>query len=206
MGQYAYAEGGAGAEFAVRKQQLIDTLTECYSRDVLTVEEYERRVEKAHAAKNAADLDAVAEGLPIAGRQDQSAARANHGEADPRYHAPREAQSGSLPTVFCLLGGQTMRGSRLSKGAQVFCMLGGATLDFRGTPLPPGETKVEVFAMMGGVEVFVPPGVAVHTNMIPILGGVDINKNVKQEPYPGEPYITISGVAVMGGVDVKARN
>ena len=47
MGQYAYAEGGAGAEFAVRKQKLIDSLTDFYSRDILTVEEYERRVEKA---------------------------------------------------------------------------------------------------------------------------------------------------------------
>jgi len=204
MNEYAYARRPEGADFAVRKQKIIDSLTDSYARDAIDADEYERRVGKAQEAGTIEDLEAVLAGLPA------GASGVKDGQTGGTAYSDNSRNSGYAEaihpeTAFCLMSGRNMSGNRLSKGAQVFALMGGVNMDFRNTRLPPGETKVEVFAMMGGVEIIVPPGLAVNSSLIAIMGGTDIKRNVKTEPYPGEPYLTISGLVLMGGVDVKAK-
>ncbi len=82
-------------------------------------------------------------------------------------------------------------------------LMGGAGLDFREARFPPGETEVTVLALMGGVEIIVPPGLAVRTRGACLMGGFDALDQASADPSPDAPRLTINGFACMGGVEVK---
>jgi len=83
--------------------------------------------------------------------------------------------------------------------------MGGVLLDFRQAQLPPGETVVHAFALMGGVSIVVPPELEVTTNGVGIMGGFDHLGHMPASVVPNGPRLRIDGVAVMGGVDVQVR-
>jgi hypothetical protein len=87
--------------------------------------------------------------------------------------------------------------------------MGGVELDFREAVLQPGVTEIHAFAFWGGVEVLVPPHVRLECSGIGIMGGFDGGTNVGSRAAdigdPLTPIIRVTGVAVMGGVEVSVR-
>jgi predicted membrane protein len=51
--------------------------------------------------------------------------------------------------------------------------MGGSELDFREAVMGPGVTELQIFAVCGGVEVVVPPGLNVESHGIAIMGGFE---------------------------------
>ena len=78
-------------------------------------------------------------------------------------------------------------------------------LDFRDAQLGPGVTNVYVLAMMGGVEIIVPPGLRVESNGIGIMGGFEHSGPRVDVSSGSGPILRISGVAIMGGVEIKEK-
>jgi hypothetical protein len=205
-------KGFTPAEFAARKRYAIDLITENYSHDLLPVDEYEKRVERAQTARSVEELEALTSDLPATRLESSSdggtAFPGSTAAKNPRYRPDLNLSfgEGTIPHV-CILSGRDMSGEQLAAKRQAFVnIMGGTKLDFRNTRLEPGETKIEVFCFMGGLDIIVPPGLAVRSRVVPIMGGVDLKRNVKRDPYPGEPYLTIEGFCLMGGVDVKSRD
>jgi hypothetical protein len=81
--------------------------------------------------------------------------------------------------------------------------MGGAGLDFREARFAPGVTEVHILAIMGGVEVIVPPGITVETTGLGIMGGFDGHSQTVPSDDPSAPVLRIRGLAVMGGIEVK---
>jgi hypothetical protein len=88
----------------------------------------------------------------------------------------------------------------------VIAFCGGAELDFREAVLPPGVTELKIFAMWGGVEVIVPPGLNVECHGVGIMGGFEHVPETSLPVNPGAPTLRVTGVALMGGVDVTVRH
>jgi hypothetical protein len=86
---------------------------------------------------------------------------------------------------------------------QATAICGGVELDLREAPLPAGTVDVEVTAVFGGVQIMVPPNLAVEIRGSAILGGFDQMDRAPPAPDPNPPVLRIHGTAVMGGV--KAR-
>jgi hypothetical protein len=85
-------------------------------------------------------------------------------------------------------------------------LMGGAMLDFRQVRLPRGTTDIQVLAWMGGVEIIVPPGVAVSCDGTGIMGGFEhVESGDGRARDPNAPLLRIRGVAVMGGVEITER-
>ena len=84
-------------------------------------------------------------------------------------------------------------------------VMGGMTLDFREALLPPGETDVWIFAVMGGAEIIVPPGLNVESDGVAIMGGWEHMEDSVVSSDPDAPVLRIRGVAIMGGVEVTIR-
>ena len=194
---------GRGASLSER-ERTIETLCEAFANDELEVEEFERRVEVAHGAKSMEELRRLLAGLS---RSDLPARSCD----EPRPAPPRPPTQPS-PHVrqwsfsVGILGGASRRGSwtpgrrNLAVG-----LLGGCLLDLRDAVMPPGVTEVFAIAVMGGVEIIVPPGLRVETSGLGIMGGFDHRQDA---PYPTDldaPVLRVSGIALMGGVDVKVR-
>ena len=88
-------------------------------------------------------------------------------------------------------------------------IMGGAELDFREAVFQPGVTEVHAFAFWGGVEILVPPHVRLESTGIGIMGGFDSGSEAGDEAAeagdPLAPVLRITGVALMGGVEISVR-
>ena len=99
--------------------------------------------------------------------------------------------------------------SQAWKGGEVTVLFGGAQLDLRDA-LPQQEgANLEITAVFGGVQVFVPRSWVVDVKGTPILGSVDDHTVVSsatdegQDPSPLLPRLTIRATAIFGGIDIK---
>jgi hypothetical protein len=197
---------GARAPIQHTRQVTIDALCEHFANDTLSIEEFERRVDSAHAATSSQELKALLEDLP--GR---AAVPAVRGASTP---APRHGTELASPSqvkeseyVVAVFGGSGRSGRwRPARHNYAVAVFGGAELDFREAILPPGVTELKVYTVFGGVEVIVPPGLNVESRGIALMGGFE---HVSDEPTSLDadaPTLRITGVALMAGVDVNVRH
>lgn len=102
---------------------------------------------------------------------------------------------------FALMSGAESRNtSKDYTGGKATAIMGGVNIDLRNAVIKKNAT-LEVFALMGGVEVRVPRGWVVRSQAIAFLGGVE-NK-ADDSTKSGAPVLTIVGNVVMGGVEIK---
>lgn len=114
-------------------------------------------------------------------------------------------------SVFAVLGG-TKRASndKPFRGGEMTAVMGGTQLDLRQATIAPGaEAVINVFAIMGGHEVWVPPAWTVVSDVMPVLGSVEDKRlpPVDGTPHPpneAAPRLVLRGVVVMGGLTIKS--
>lgn len=107
--------------------------------------------------------------------------------------------------AVAVMSGVTRRSvSQDFRGGDVVAFMGGASIDLRGAQIASGEARLEVFAMWGGIDVFVPEGWLVDNRAFPLMGGVDDHT---ERPTTGDaPRLVIRGFILMGGMDIKHGN
>jgi len=186
------------------RQVTIDALCEHFANDVMSVEEFERRVDAAHAAASTEDLRKLLLDLPGANLP------AVAGSATPAvpgrdYSMTTRDQVKERSFAVAVLGG-TRRAGRWSPARtnHAIAVMGGAEIDFREAVMGPGVTELRIFALWGGVEVIVPPGMNVESHGIGIMGGFEHAPDMP--PDPNAPTLRVTGLALMGGVDITVRH
>jgi hypothetical protein len=191
------SEGQSPVPLAARRQQVIDSLARHFASDVLTMEEFERRIDIAHRATDLVALQALVSDLPTGA----SLPVQPRAEGRPTPAVVRGAQQ----YVVSVMGGVARRG-RWTPAARVnvFAMMGGVELDFRDAQLADGITEVRIFCAMGGVEIVIPPGIDVDANGIALLGGFESEASERASVGSG-PTLRIRGLVIMGGVDIDVR-
>jgi predicted membrane protein len=90
--------------------------------------------------------------------------------------------------------------SSLFRRADVTAVMGGVQLDFRQAAIN-GEAVVDVFVVMGGVEIKVPPDWIVSNQAIAIMGGAS---DKSTGPSDSRHRLILRGFILMGGVEVKS--
>lgn len=63
---------------------------------------------------------------------------------------------------------------------------------------------INCIAVMGGIEITVPPGVEVDVRGIGFMGAFD-HREGPGVPEPGAPRVVVTGLALMGGVEVRVK-
>jgi hypothetical protein len=183
-----------------RRDETVQLLCEHYAQDRLELSDFESRLDQAHRASSLAELDALLSDLPVPAPRTPAAepARSVHTSLGISIRATR--------TLLAFMGGVERRGRwKPARKNIVVAIWGGALLDFREVDLPPGETEVFVFAMMGGAEIIVPPGLAVDASGIAIMGGFE-HASAHSTADSSAPVLRINGVAIMGGVEIIVRH
>ncbi|HEY3353239.1 MAG TPA: hypothetical protein VGQ83_08335 [Polyangia bacterium] len=178
------------------RERTIARLTELFAHDELDLEEFERRVTLAHTAGTLVEVEAVMDGL---------APGAQAGTSSSRALVPAAAVEPSQ-RVLAVLGGVNREGAWTpARRIKVRAVLGGVVLDFREANLAPGVIDVEVATTLGGVEIIVPPWLAVQTEGSAVLGGFDHVSRSAPRPDPEAPLLRVHGLAFLGGVAVRMR-
>ena len=189
------------------RQVTIDALCEHFANDVMSVEEFERRVDVAHKASTTDEIKALLRDLP--GGDLPAVQQAQVPAAMPMQEFGVTAAAHVKETAFVVacLGGASRKGRWApARKNYAVAVMGGTQLDFREAVFGPGVTEVQVFAIWGGVEIIVPPGLHVESRGIAIMGGFDHMGDTVQPGGMEGPTLRISGLALMGGVDVTVRH
>ncbi len=199
------SQGGAPLGRPVRptvaeRDAFIGRLGDAFANGVLDVEEFERRVTLAHQADSRGDLDALVVDLPRPSRATEPAPPTPVRDLVP----PREVKASA--TVFTAMGGVERKGPwTVPRTLNVLTVMGGASLDFREARLPEGDVEIRVAAFMGGVEIIVPPTLAVESNGAAIMGGFEHVDRAPAAVEPGATVLRVSGITMMGGVHIETR-
>ena len=108
-------------------------------------------------------------------------------------------------SMLAVLGGSNRRvASQAFQRAEITAFMGGGKLDLLDATMAPGGAVVDVFAVMGGFEILVPPTWNVDVEVTPFMGGFD-DKTIQPPASASGPRLRIRGFVMMGGLDVKNR-
>jgi hypothetical protein len=189
-----------------RREQVIALLSDAFARDLLDVDEFERRLGLAHRAEAFVELAPLVQDLEPA-KDDKPAPPlpAPTAALVPRTASPSRVRDKQL--IVAVMGGAMRKGGWTpARKLRVFTVMGGAELDFRDAAFAPGVTEVHVLAFMGGVQVIVPPNLAVEMDGIAIMGGFDQSDRAPAHDLdPDRPLLRVTGFAMMGGVSIETR-
>ncbi len=194
-----------------RRDAAIEALSKGFAEDHLELEEFEERVERAIRAKSEPELAALLSDLPAAPLpaprpQAMAPAPAPREVARPRVRPPAGELDERRQYIVAVMSGAKRAGHwEPSRQLFAYAFWGGAELDFREAALSPGVTTLTAVAIMGGVDIIVPPGVAVDVEGFAFMGGVDQVHERALDDDPDAPRIRIQGFALMGGVAVTVR-
>lgn len=110
----------------------------------------------------------------------------------------------SRTNIIAVMSGIDRQNSSLDfSGGDVTVFMGGGELDLRQAQVASGEAVIQIFAMWGGYGFRVPPDWNVVLEIVPLLGGVT-DLRTQHERREGAPTLTLKGVVIMGGIELKS--
>lgn len=181
---------------AEEREVVAQELSLHFAADHLSMDELEDRLSLVYGAPTSAQLHGLVADLPMLDRH-----------ALDSGNTPMLAPSALVPNrgvVIALLGGAERKGSWLvPRELKVWAFLGGVEIDLRDAKFAPGVTEIDVTAFMGGVQITVPRGVRVETIGAAVMGGFESTAGDATALDPAQPVLRVTGLAIMGGVDVK---
>ena len=181
-------------EHAERERaKVIDALTEHFAQDRLSLEELEQRLDRVYAATTSSALTEVLSGLPALSQPTAVA---------PAPSALPAREKGKEKTLFAFMSGVSRKGPwPVPPTVNAIAIMGGIELDLRFAQLTAPVTEIQIFALMGGVEIIIPPGVRVESEGFAFMGA--FGNDVGDPGTPNAPVVRLTGFAMMGGVEVR---
>lgn len=113
------------------------------------------------------------------------------------------ATSGSSVLSELALTGGVKKNVRVPdfRGGYITVVMGGVELDLRQYAMGASPAYLDVVALLGGIELKIPPEWTVEGGILPFMGGFE-NKSQALVDSNTAPRLVLRGYAVMGGVSV----
>lgn len=123
-------------------------------------------------------------------------------EVDPEKWEKENIVNEDILDYFTILSGiKNANYSKNFKGGKLTALLAGIELDLRDAQIANDTAIISATAILGGVEIIVPPDWNVEVKARPVLGGVE-NKT-KYNRDENAPTLKIDGLAILGGIEIK---
>ncbi|GAA0284376.1 DUF1707 domain-containing protein [Streptomyces polychromogenes] len=184
------------------RERVVDRLRDAVAEGRLDMEEFEERLEAAYKSRTYAELEPLTRDLPA---PDAAPAPPASAPATSSWQSRIGGTAASSTAVAIMSGFQ--RKGRWTVPAQfnAVAFWGGGELDLREADFAAREVVITCVAIMGGIEITVPPGVEVDVRGIGVMGGFDPGRSPGNRPEPGAPRVIVNGLAFWGGVAVKVK-
>ena len=155
----------------------------------LTLDELEDRSGRALTAKTRGELATLTSDLPREAGQ-------------PGAQSPVPAGKKPVRWMVAIMGGSQRRGRFRTVGSiNAVAIMGGDEIDLREAEIEGGELTLNLFALMGGSNIYVPDSVDVEVGGFSIMGGHE-EVGSERTPRPGAPVIRIRVYTLMGGASI----
>lgn len=189
------------------REHVIEQLSTGYSRDFLSEEEFEQRLETATGADRHAELRSLIVDLPLAGSPNPPAVPSDSSVAADgleRFAVNRGEVPGESTLVAIFSCADRKGVWSPPRTLNVLAVFGGSDIDLREAHFPPGGITIKAFAMFGGVDIIVPEGTNVEVSGAGIFGAFEAGRR-KSPAIPGAPAVRVEGAAIFGGVEVRFK-
>ncbi|KGE71864.1 DUF1707 SHOCT-like domain-containing protein [Spirochaeta lutea] len=199
------------------RDQIIDHLSNCFARDLLTAEDFELRVERAHQASTLDQLAGLIEDLPtLPGSPRFAAPSGSHSRfpsgdyAEGRGEGSPGPYRGGFPgdlepeTTYAIFSEQKLAGNWLRRNsAAATVALGSMVMDLRDVTLGP-YTEIQLTAFMGEITIILPDyPVLVESSVSTILAEFK-RKGMGRAP-DNAPLLKLKGYAVLSQITLKQK-
>lgn len=163
--------------------------------------EYERRVELAYRADSTEALrDLTRDLTPLVPAPMTAPAPLSA----PAVAGVSTGLATRAKNFVALMSGVVRRGTwTVPARMRAIACMGGIGLDLREAILTAQVTDIYVFALMGGVEIIVPPNVRLESDGFAIMGGFEDQLKEPASGDPNLPLVRVHGLAIMGGVEAR---
>lgn len=104
------------------------------------------------------------------------------------------------PEYSAIFSGNRINVTDQFTGANLNAVFGGLVLDLRDAIIS-GDVEITATAIFGGIDIYIPRGVQVKINNVPIFGGVS-DKTARMAD-PNATKIYLNSTCVFGGIDIK---
>jgi hypothetical protein len=179
------------------REKVIGALQDHFAHDALDVDEFERRVTLAHTSESREAILALLDDLPALAEAP--------GRAPKTALVPAEEVRPSQ-TLRAIMSSTERRGPWVvPRQVRVRATMSSTVLDFREARLPAGPVDIDLRAIMSSAEIIVPPGLAVETEGVAIMGTFEHVDRAPAHPDPGAPLLRVRGFAFMSSVEIKMR-
>ena len=86
-------------------------------------------------------------------------------------------------------------------GGNINTTFGGVVLDLRKTSLPEGDTYLDISALFGGVELYVPEGWLIDNRLQAVLGGIEDRRRFNDTDHSRK--LILQGSIIFGGCEIS---
>jgi len=184
------------------RQRVADALGQAYADGRLTLQEHTDRVNATWAAKTVGDLEPMLADLaPAMPGVPGGVVMPAPGPAAVPYSGARLQP---LRLVQLFSGNRRDGDWAVPDRIEAYVLFGGSHLDMRQAAFTALDVQVQLAVAFGGVDIFVPAGVAVVDETASIFGGVDMKGMTP--PTPGAPVVHLRGFVLFGGVNVRGAD
>jgi hypothetical protein len=184
------------------RERVAERLRDAVAEGRLDMAEFEERLEAAYTSRTYAELEPLTRDLPATG---STAPVPTAGPVSSGAWAERVGGGGTSSWAVAIMSGFQRRGQwTVPARFTSFAFWGGGEIDLREARFSEREIVIRCIAIMGGMNVIVPPGVEVDVRGIGIMGGFD-HSGAGEPGEPGAPRVIVTGFAFWGGVGVERK-
>ncbi|MFE2287367.1 DUF1707 domain-containing protein [Streptomyces sp. NPDC059443] len=195
------------------RDRVVERLRDAVAEGRLDMDEFEERLEATYKSRTYAELEPLTRDLPGAGVAAPVASapvgltKAVPAGSDSAWAARigGGGPAGGPAMAVGIMGGFQRKGNwTVPARFHALAFWGGGEIDLREANFAEREVVINCVAIMGGMQIIVPPGVEVDVRGIGVMGGFDRRDNYGP-PTPGAPRVVVTGLAFWGGVGVKVK-
>lgn len=186
------------------RDRVAERLRDAVAEGRLDMEEFEERLEAAYKSRTYAELEPLTRDLPAAeGPAAQPVPVAGSAAAP---WAGRIGGAGTSTLAVAVMSGFQRKGRwTVPARFDAVAFWGGGELDLREADFAEREVVINCVAIMGGIEITVPPGVELDVRGFGFMGAFD-QRHSPGPSRPGAPRVVVTGFAFWGGVEIKVKN
>ena len=187
------------------REEVIDQLVMNYGHEKISLEAFERRLDKAMASNDPHELIALTEDLDL--KVDQEYVELKKQEISLKSDLDDRqdfAGSGEVDYVVNIFGGSDRSGIwNVARETNVFSIFGGGDIDLSEARFSYPTIHIKVFCLFGGNTIYVPENINVNVKAFCIFGGLD--NRAPSINDVSAPTVVVEGFSIFSGISIKVR-